>query len=109
MHGGKLDRRIQFQRYTFADDGFTSTPTWANHGGKVWSSKTDVSDGEKLRADQVAANLTARFVVRHSSFTAGLTAKDRITYKGEVFEIYGIKEIGRSEGYEITAGAEVDD
>jgi SPP1 family predicted phage head-tail adaptor len=109
MGAGKLDRRVQFQRFTLVDDGFAETEQWADHGGKVWASKVDVSDGERLRADQVAANLTARFVVRHSAFAADLTAKDRIVYNGETFNIFGIKEIGRSEGLEITAGARVDD
>jgi hypothetical protein len=41
-------------------------------------------------------------------FTRGLTAKDRITYSGNTFNIFGIKEIGRNNMLEITAGAKVD-
>lgn len=108
MDAGNLDRRIQFQRATLTDNGFEQVEAFANHGSPIWASKTDVSDGERLRADQVSANLTARFVVRWSSFTADLTPKDRITYAGETFDILGIKEIGRREGLEITAGAKVD-
>lgn len=108
MEAGKLDRRVQFQRSTLTDNGLEDVQTWADHGLPVWASKTDVSDGERLRADQVSANLTARFVVRWSSFTADLTAKDRIIYAGETFDIFGIKGIGRREGLEITAGARVD-
>jgi SPP1 family predicted phage head-tail adaptor len=108
MQAGRLDRRVQFHRSTLIDNGLTEIETWADHGTPVWAGKVDVSDGEKLRADQVAASLTSRFVVRHNSFTAGLTTKDRIVYDGVVFEIFGIKEIERREGFEITAGARVD-
>ena len=57
---GKLDRRVQFRRYTESDDGFQMVKGWADHG-------TPVS-----------------------------------------FAIYGIKELGRNNRLEITAGAEVD-
>jgi SPP1 family predicted phage head-tail adaptor len=108
MEAGKLDRRVQFRRSTLSDNGLTEVETWADHGTPVWASKVDVSDGEKLRADQVAANLTSRFIVRRNSFSIGLTAKDQITYGGDTFSIYGIKEIDSRSCFEITAGARVD-
>jgi SPP1 family predicted phage head-tail adaptor len=104
---GELDRRIQFQRYTMTDDGFSQVEAWAVHGSPVWASKQDVSDGERMRASEVSAFLNARFVVRSSVFSRGLTAKDRLTYGTTTFAIFGIKEIGRNNMLEITAGAEV--
>lgn len=109
MTAGKLDRRISFERFALVDDGFQSVETWAAHGSSVAASKLDVSDGEKSRGGEVAASLTSRFVVRSSVFSRGLTAKDRIKYKGETFNIFGIKELGRNDWLEITAGARVDD
>lgn len=109
MNAGKLDRRISFERFALVDDGFQQVETWAAHGSAVWASKKDVSDGEKTQAGSVSAILTSRFEVRSSTFTRDLTAKDRITYRGENFDIFGIKEIGRSNRLEITAGAKVDD
>ena len=108
MNAGKLDRRISFERFTLDDDGFGQVETWAAHGGSVAASKVDVSDGERMRADSVSASLTSRFVVRSSDFSRDLTPKDRIVYKGHVFAVYGIKELGRNNRLEITAGAEVD-
>ena len=108
MSAGRLDRRVQFQRFTLIDDGFRKVETWADHGSTVAASKNDVSDGEKSRADSVSATLTARFQVRSSAFSRDLTAKDRLTYKGETFEIFGIKELDRLRMLEITAGAKVD-
>ena len=105
---GKLDRRIQFRRYTESDDGFQMVKTWADHGTPVSAHKQDISDGERMRADAVSATLTARFEVRSSIFSRALTAKDALTYNGVTFAIYGIKELGRNNRLEITAGSEGD-
>ena len=105
---GKLDRRIQFRRYSESDDGFAMVKGWSNHGSPVSAHKKDINDGERMRADAVSATLTARFEVRSSVFVRALTAKDALTYNGVTFAIYGIKEIGRNNRLEITAGAEVD-
>ena len=107
MGARKLDRRIQFRRYTEVDDGFSKVENWADHGSPVWASKQDVSDGERVRGAEVSATLTARFVIRSSVFSRDLTAKDALTYKGVTYEIFGIKEIGRNKWLEITSGAEV--
>ncbi|MBL1438341.1 MAG: phage head closure protein [Rhodobacteraceae bacterium] len=109
MTAGKLDRRVQFRRYTEADDGYSSGQTWADHGGAVYASKTDLSDGEKSRAGETAAWITTRFVVRHSSFSSGITPKDRLVCAGVTYEISGIKEgKGRRRWLEITCGARTD-
>jgi head-tail adaptor len=107
MGAGKLDRRIQFQRYTMTDDGFSKVEAWVNHGNLISASKQDTSDGERMRASEVSAFLNARFVVRSSPFSRGLTPKDRLTHGATTFAIFGIKEIGRNKYLEITAGAEV--
>ena len=108
-NAGKMDRRVQFQRATITDDGFSSVETFANHGSPVWASKNDVSDGEKWRADQVSAVISARFQVRYSTFTAALTPADRLVYSGTTYDISGIKELeGRKRIFEITAAARAD-
>lgn len=108
MSAGKLDRRIQFRRYTTSDDGFSQVETWGDHGTPVSASKKDISDGERISAGEVSATLTSRFTVRSSVFTRDLNAKDRVVYSGNTFNIFGIKEIGRNNMLEITAGAKVD-
>ena len=109
MTAGNLDRRIQFQRYTATDDGFSMVEVWADHGSPVWASKTDISDGERWRAGEVAASITTRFVVRCSSFSRDLTPKDRLVSDEREYDIAGIKEIGgRGRFYEITAAARAD-
>lgn len=109
MNPGKLDRRIQFLRASVTDDGLSKVETFAPHGAPVWANKVELSDGERWRAGEVAAHVTARFVVRWSSFTAGLTPKDRLTCDGRTYDIAGIKEgQGRRQWFEITAAARSD-
>lgn len=108
IRSGALDRRVQFQRATLTDDGIGQAETFADHGPCHWASKADVSDGERLRAGQVEASLTTRFVVRHTPTTCGLTPADRLICEGRDYDILWIKEIGRREGFEISARARVD-
>ena len=105
---GDLDRRVQFRRASLVDKGLTKTEVFADLGGPVWASKVDVSDGERMRAAEVQANITARFRVRWCNFAAGITAKDRLFCEGVEYDISGIKEIGRREYREITAAARAD-
>ncbi|WP_210526376.1 head-tail adaptor protein [Rubellimicrobium arenae] len=107
MNAGDLDRRVQFRRATLTDNGLNQTEGFADHGSPVWAAKRDVSDGEKWGAGQVNASILSRFQVRASSFTRGLTAKDRLVCDGREYGIIGLKELGR-DGIEITAQAEAD-
>jgi SPP1 family predicted phage head-tail adaptor len=108
MEAGTLDRRVQFRRFTLTDDGFAQVEAFGDLGSPVWASKTDVSDGERYRANEVSASVTARFVVRYSPFTASITPADRMVCAGREYDITNIKEIGRREGLEMTASARGD-
>lgn len=106
---GKFDRRIQFQRYTLADDGFQQVQTWVDHGSKVSARMQDVSDGERYRAEDVSATITTRFQVRYSDFTRDITPKDRLVFERRIYEIVGIKELaGRRKVLELTTVAQSD-
>ena len=105
MKTGALDRRVQFMRTSMIDDGQSVRPgPFAPLGRPVWASKTPVSDGERFRADSVARDMTDRFVVRWSNFTATVSGSDRLVCEGVTYGVVGIKEVGRREGLEITAG-----
>lgn len=106
ISAGALDIRLQFQRAEMVDDGLANTETWADHGAPVWASKTDVSDGERWRASQVAAGLTTRFLVRWSAFSADITPADRLVCEGRTYNIIGRKEgDGRRRWIELTCAA----
>jgi SPP1 family predicted phage head-tail adaptor len=108
MFAGKLDRRITLQRATFAQDATgQQVPSWADLA-TVWAAKLNVSDGERMAASEVAAQIDLRFQIRWSTDVADLNAKDRVIFEGLTFDIAGTKELGRREGIEISASARSD-
>lgn len=107
---GALDRRITIQRYTATQDAFGGdVQTWADLI-TVSARRSDVSDSERIAANQINATQMSRFVVRSSTVTRGLTPKDRISYDNSHWDIHAIKETkdGRLRFLEITAMRQAD-
>lgn len=106
---GKLDRRITLLRASRAQDQGTGEEieTWSTLA-EVWAAKKDVSDGERMRAAEVSAEISTRFIIRWSSAWSDLNAKDRIQYDGRFYDIFSVKEIDRRQGLEITGTARAD-
>jgi len=111
LQAGDLDRRITIQRFTEVVSGEYNEPrqVWGDLI-TVWAKKTDASAGEAYRAQEVGAQISARFVVRYFSTTASITPKDRISYKGDLYNITRVKEIKdtRNAWLEIEAVARAD-
>jgi SPP1 family predicted phage head-tail adaptor len=108
MFAGKLDRRITLERATKAQDEYgEEVLTWGTLA-TVWASFKPVSDGERMAAREVSAELTARFQIRWDSAWSDLSAQDRLIFDGKTYSISGVKEIGRREGIEITAAVRND-
>lgn len=108
LAAGRLDRRVRLMQARTVKNALNEdVVSWVTLA-TVYGSKTDVSDGERVRAAEVAAVITTRFVVRYSMTTRQLTPRDRVVLDGLVYDIVGIKEVGRREGLEITANARPD-
>ena len=105
MQAGPLDRRITIERATVTLDAFGGEDLIWLTLSVLWASMTPISDGERFRSDERAADITTRFVVRRSNLTKTIDAKDRILFEGRIYQIYGVKEIGFRDGVEITASA----
>jgi SPP1 family predicted phage head-tail adaptor len=107
MKSAGLDRRITLRRMVQTNTGLGATEAWSDLA-TIWASRKDVSDGEKMAAGGVMATVAARFVVRSSDLTRGLTPKDALIEGGKTFHIAGIKELDRRGFLEITAEARAD-
>lgn len=108
MLAGKLNRRITIERFTETRDEFNAAlKSWATLA-RVWASKYDISDAERIAAQEIGATLTTRFQIRYSETVADLSPRDRLTLNGVVYDINAVKEIGLREGLEITAAARPD-
>lgn len=108
MRAGAMDERAQVRRASLIDDGFGLVETWADLGAPVSVERVDVSDGERWRAGAVGAQITTRFRMWRTRFTAGITPKDRLICNGREYDITGIKDMDRPAILEITAAARAD-
>ncbi|WP_170295003.1 head-tail adaptor protein [Paracoccus aestuariivivens] len=111
----RLDQRIQFRRARIRDDGFSADRVWNaanpasdNHGPPVWAGVEFLSEAERAAAGWVEASRTCRFVIRSGAFSRGITATDRLVWRGAVYDIAGVHDLGRRNLLEITATARVD-
>ena len=105
VRSGPLDRRVTIQRATVTVDDFGGETTAWSDVATVWGSKTDVPDGERWRAAEVAATITTRFQIRWSADVSSVSPKDRLYCEGRTYDISHIKELPRRVGLEITARA----
>lgn len=89
---GHLDRRITIQRATTTLNGFNEpVETWSDLT-TVWAKRTDASATESYRAQEVGAQISARFRVRYSSLIADVNPRDRIVFDGRLYNITRVSE-----------------
>lgn len=107
---GNLDRRITIRRATITYNEFNDpVESWADLV-TVWAKRRDASATESYRAQEVGAQITARFTIRYSSDVADVDPKDRIAFGGREYNITGAREPEgtRNEWIEIDAVARAD-
>jgi len=103
MHAGEMDRRVTLRRADVTTNDFgEDIETWSDYA-TVWAARTEVSNRERFAAQQVGAELVARYRIRYSHQVAALSAQDRLVADGREHNITGVAMIGRREGWEITA------
>lgn len=110
MRGFRFSHRITVLRRALVDDGFQMVPGAAEPVCTVWAARSDVSDGERFRAGEQAAELVARYVLRRSSETVSITAKDTLREgsSGPELQIVGVKTIREGALIEVTTAARSD-
>lgn len=96
-----LDRRITLQRATVAINDFNEGVDAWEDLATVFAHRRDASTGESYRAQEVGAQITTRFTIRHSATVADLNPRDRLIYQGVVHEITGVREMERNRWLEI--------
>jgi len=102
MRAGPLDRLITIERFTETRDEFNAqVKNWGTLA-TVWASKSDVSDAERIAAQEAGSTITTRFQIRWSGDVSDVNARDRIAFDGKIYDVSGVKEIGRREGLELT-------
>lgn len=86
---GDLDERVVFERPTRVPDGAGGGPrVWTPlHDGTVAAKVAVLSGRERLMGDQIEAPRSHRIWVRRSPLSVGLTAADRVVWRGQPMNI----------------------
>lgn len=105
LGAGALDYRISILRAATAVNSMNEpTDSWSKLV-TVWANFVPISDGEKMRAGETLASQMVRFTVRYSRLVADVDPRDRISFRDAVYDINGVKVLGRKQFLEITATA----
>ena len=98
---GKLDKRITFQRKDIGtNESNEDVEAGWDNVVTVWAEVNERRGSESYQGDQLVANTTAAFTIRHRS---GLDEEMRITYNGRKYDIQAILYESRKGYIEILA------
>lgn len=97
---GNLDRRIQIQTATAAQDEYgEAVETWATTY-TVWAWVRYKSGGESVFSNKETATADCIFTIRYRT---GINERLRIVYDSVNYDILHIAEVGRRKYLELTA------
>ncbi len=98
MQSGRLDRKITLQvNAPTRDDLGGEVDSWGTLA-QVWAEVTTVSGRESFDAGQTVAVAQVRFRIR---YRADVTAKNRISWNGNLYNINHVTELGRGQGLDL--------
>lgn len=104
MRAGQIDRRITIERNTPGRDAVgAETESWTTLA-TVWAEVRPAAGREFFDAQQVVAEAKVVFRIRYRS---DVTAKMRVSYAGNLYDIHSVAELGRQEGLDIMTTAKV--
>lgn len=106
IRAGTLDRRIVIQTNTPAQDGYGEPVASWSTLATVWARYEALTGRERFVADQVAAEIDARFTIRYRS---DVTPKQRVTWDSKTWDIAAVLEEGRREALHLLCTARSDD
>lgn len=108
LAAGDLDRRITLQARSTEKSKFNEAVEVWSDVAEVWASFEPLTDGEQRRSMEAGATMNVRFRIRWAPEWRDLNPTWRVRFEGLLFDIVGVKEIGRRQGWEISGLARTD-
>lgn len=102
MRSGKLDRRVVLRRRVLTPNQFGENVETFVDVARVWAGVVPEKGSEKPAADQTTNEQPTRFEIR---FRDDVASTWSIQYRGRVYDIKDVSEIGRREGLLLTTSA----
>tara|TARA_Y100000310_G_scaffold325782_1_gene389813 strand:+ start:284 stop:613 length:330 start_codon:yes stop_codon:yes gene_type:complete len=87
MAAGRLRDRITVERQTTTEDEFGNTVGGWSALLTLWADVRETPGKERIAAGRLEASRTATIRVRKSAQSDGITAADRIVYRGATWNI----------------------
>ena len=105
MRAGAVDRRLELRHRVLTKNAYgEDVVSWPFAYATVWARKLDIRGREFFAAQQVNAELTTRFHIRHRT---DVVNTDRAFLDGTEYNISQVSELGRRVGLELFATAVV--
>lgn len=110
LTAGDLDHRLTLlQRVEGAADGYGAPVVTYEETATVYAKRTDASAGERYKAREVNAEITAHFLVRYSQEASAVDPTYRVQLEGGLtYDVTGVRELHRNRWIEIHAVARAD-
>ena len=102
LPAGKRDRRVVIQAATQTQNSFGEPVESWSTVTTVWAEVRPISGQMRFTAARELSTEAALFRILYLST---LTERHRLSYNGKAWKIVGLAEIGRRQGWEITAEA----
>lgn len=104
MKIGRARRRVTLEAVAYTQNDYGEATKSYSTIGTYWAElmKTG-SIGESITQGQDIAVKRLHFKIRSSADTRAVKADDRLTYKGEAYDILGVEEIGYNDQLVIIA------
>ena len=104
MIAGRLDRFITIEQPTYTVDQTThqkQITAWTTYK-TTWAALVNKQSMEVVEEGQLVFKNTHEFKIRYYD-AEDVKADMRINYDSDIYNIVGVKELGRKEGYLLTA------
>lgn len=96
QRAGNMNDRITVQRMVAGDDGYGNTSNaWVDHL-IVWADVLEGLGRETVATGRIESAKTATIRIRRSADALGITAADRISARGGIWNIRSIVAMGRN-------------
>tara|TARA_R100000541_G_scaffold13076_1_gene21887 strand:- start:12813 stop:13142 length:330 start_codon:yes stop_codon:yes gene_type:complete len=98
MNIGALDRRVRIQKpITTANDYGELVATYSVYA-TVWAAiERKPFAREAVSGEQNISFQSVTFIIRYSDDVSILTPSHQISYKGDIYNVLGVQEVGRNE------------
>ena len=93
MRAGKLRDRVAFESPDGTTDSYGNPSDGWGNSRTVWADVRERTGKEKMDAGAVAAVRMATVRIRKNSTTEAITTSDRVTIRGELWNIRSIAQI----------------